>query len=371
MGDAALELSGSDFARLPVALTLLDGELRSLYVNDAWSRLAGGGNGPAGTGWETALDQRDLARIREALRGVIANPRDVTLQVRGQAADQWLELRAAAVDHGEAGEVLLLALDITEQKEREAMLAFDAVRDQLTGLHNRAALGQHLQAALDRLHRHPSILAALFIDLDGFRQVNERYGHVAGDRALVIAAQQLRLAIRPEDLLARVGGDEFVAVCESLSSAEEALGVAGRLAASLEEPVEISPTAELQLSATIGVAFASGPREDVAALLTRADLAMYAGKQQGPGRIQLHDPMPLGFQAPRASSDSDQLNAVAERLSILESELAEGWADSLMRRDARRIQRWRSACHYVGRALASLRAAKSTVASKAADGNRT
>jgi diguanylate cyclase (GGDEF)-like protein len=265
------------------------------------------------------------------------------------------------VDHGDAGEVLLLALDITDQKEREAMLAFDAVRDQLTGLHNRAALGQHLQAALDRLHRHPSILAALFIDLDGFRQVNERYGHVAGDRALVIAAQQLRLAIRPEDLLARVGGDEFVAVCESLSSAEEALGVAGRLAASLEEPVEISPTADLQLSATIGIAFAAGPREDVAALLTRADLAMYAGKQQGPGRIQLHDPMPLGFQAPRTSADSDKLNAVAERLSLLEGELAEGWADSLMRRDARRTQRWRSACHYVGRALGALRAAKSTV----------
>ena len=74
MGDAALELSGSDLARLPVALTLLDRELGSLYSNDAWNRLGAGDNGPPGTGWETAFDHRDLARIREALRGVIANP---------------------------------------------------------------------------------------------------------------------------------------------------------------------------------------------------------------------------------------------------------------------------------------------------------
>jgi diguanylate cyclase (GGDEF)-like protein len=358
MSKRALHLPRTDSDDLPVAVIYLDRDLRPCHTNQAWRNLGHEEGIGEEDGWLTVSHPGDRARVIDVLQGVIASGGEASLPVRGRSIDQWIELRASAVDNDGAEEVVVVALDITAQKQREAMLMFDAIRDQLTGLHNRAALGQHLQAALDRLHREPSILAVLFIDLDGFGEVNEKHGHVAGDRVLLIAAQQLRFAIRPTDLVARVGGDEFVAVCESLTSAEEALGVARRLAESLDQPIGVSPTAEHQLSATIGVAFAAGPKEKVEDLLARADTAMYAAKQQGRGRIQVHAPTPVGFELAPAVAETDAFDSVAERLAVVEGDLAEGWADSLLQHDAEITQRWRSACHYADLAIAALRGRK-------------
>ncbi|MGH2711524.1 MAG: diguanylate cyclase domain-containing protein [Actinomycetota bacterium] len=358
MSERATRLLRSESEDLPVAVIFLDRNLRTLNANDAWRRLEPEEGGPQDADWGSVCDPRDRAGVADVLNGVIASGGEATLEVRGTSPDHWIELLASAVESNGAEEIVIVALDVTDQKQREAMLTFDAVRDQLTGLHNRVALGQHLRGALDRLRRQPSILAVLFIDLDGFREVNEKHGHLAGDRVLLIAAQQLRLAIRPADLLARVGGDEFVAVCESLSSAEEALGVARRLAESLDKPIEVSPTAEHQLSATIGVAFAAGPNEEVGALLARADMAMYAAKQQGRGRVQVHAPTVPNNGFPPLGHDRDRLDDVAERLAMVEGDLAEGWATSLTQSDAQRTQRWRSACHYADLALAALRGRK-------------
>jgi hypothetical protein len=123
----------------------------------------------------------------------------------------------------------------------------------------------------------------------------------------------------------------------------------------LDEPIDVSPTAQHKLSATIGVAFAAGPTDRVEILMARADTAMYAAKQQGRGRIQLHTPTPAHLEeAPPASGDT-KLDGVVERLAVVEGELAEGWAGSLLEADERITQRWRSACHYADRAIAALR----------------
>jgi diguanylate cyclase (GGDEF)-like protein len=354
MAEQAAFFPRSDSEDLPVAVIFLDRDLRSLHPNQAWRDLAE--DDPGESAWVTVCDRRDRSRVLDVVRGVVTSGREATLEVRGRTTDQWIELRVSAVDSdGEEGAVIV-GLDITAHKQREAMLTFDALRDPLTGLHNRAALGQHLQSALDRLRRRPAIIAVNFIDLDGFGQVNEEHGHRAGDRALVVAAQQLRLAVRPADLVARVGGDEFVAVCEALSSAEEALGVARRLAESLNEPIDVSPTARHQLSATIGVAFAAGPHDRVETLMARADMAMYAAKQQGTGQIQLHTQTPARLEEPPPPAlENQKLDGIVERLAVVEGDLAGGWAESLLEADERVTHRWRSACHYTDRAIAALR----------------
>ena len=358
MSERALHLPRPDSEDLPVAVTFLDRDLRPSHTNEAWRKLEHEDDAREQDTCLTVCHPDDRPRVIDVLQGVMASGGEATLQVRGRSIDEWIELRASAVDSEGAEEIVVVALDITAQKQREAMLAFDALRDPLTGLYNRAAFGQHLQAALDRLHRQPSILAVLFIDLDGFGEVNEKHGHMSGDRALIIAAQQLRLSIRPADLIARVGGDEFVAACESLSSAEEALGVARRMATSLDEPIPVSPTAEHQLSATIGVAFAAGPSDRVVDLLARADMAMYAAKQQGRGRIQIHSPTPVSLAVAPGTPRDEQFDVVAERLATVEGDLAEGWANSLLEQDAEITQRWRSACHYADLAIAAVRGGK-------------
>jgi diguanylate cyclase (GGDEF)-like protein len=353
--EQATHLRGSDSDVLPVPVVFLDRDLRKLHANDAWRRLQLDADHHEGIGWASVCDPRDRARASSVLSRVVAGEGDATLVVRGSQPDRWLELRASAIGNGDGEDLVLVALDITAQKEREAMLAFDGIRDPLTGLHNRVAAGQHLQGALDRLQRRPSILAVLFIDLDGFREVNREHGHMVGDRVLLIAAQKLRVAIRPADLIARVGGDEFVAVCESLGSTKEALAVANRLAGALDEPIDVSPSTELRLSATIGVAFAEGPHEEVAALLARADMAMYTAKQQGRGLVHFPSPTALSVKLTPVRARRDHLDDVAQKLADVESELAEGWAGSLLQQDPEATEMWRSACHYASLALEGLR----------------
>ena len=353
MSERAIRLPRADSDDLPVPVVVLDRELQPTRRNEAWKKLEDDDVREEPV-WLTICHPEDRAGVVEVLHGLTGDGGEATLQVRGRTLDQWIELRASAVDDIDG--VVIVGLDITAQKQREALLTFDAVRDPLTGLYNRAALGQHLQTALDRLQRQPALLAVLFIDLDRFGEVNERYGHMAGDRALLIAAQQMRVAMRPADMLARVGGDEFVAVCESLRSAEEGVRIARRLGESMKEPIGLSPTADHELSATIGVAFAAAATDNVETLLSRADMAMYAGKRKGRGQIQVHAPEPtaLGVEAKQPQLD-DGTDALAERLAVVEADLAKRWADAVQRHDVPLAERWRSACHYAHQTLVALR----------------
>ena len=151
------------------------------------------------------------------------------IEVRGCLTGQWFELRIAPRDEPLRSDFVVAAVDITAYKRREAQLAFDATHDSLTGLRNRPALIERVEEALTRLQRRESILAVLFIDLDGFKRINDRYGHDTGDDVLRAVAQRLSAAVRPSDMLARLGGDEFVVLCESLSTESEAFTIARRL----------------------------------------------------------------------------------------------------------------------------------------------
>jgi diguanylate cyclase (GGDEF)-like protein len=179
----------------------------------------------------------------------------------------------------------------TELAAEQAKLAHRALHDPLTGLANRTLLFDRMARALQAVRRHGEAAAILFFDLDGFKAVNDRLGHEAGDRLLVAIGARLGQAVRPTDSIARLGGDEFVILCERLP-ADEAVAIAERALEQLRRPVALGD-AEVAVDASVGIAVA-GATDDPEALLKRADAAMYAAKQ-APGadwRLDAGAPLP-------------------------------------------------------------------------------
>jgi diguanylate cyclase (GGDEF)-like protein len=178
-------------------------------------------------------------------------------------------------------------------------LSHRSLHDPLTGLANRALLEVLLERAVARAKRSHHCSAVLFIDLDRFKLINDRYGHHVGDQVLRITATRLTKSLRPGDSLARLGGDEFVAVCEDLHDEREAATVGKRVTAALSQPFEIHGS-QISVSASVGIAF-SGPGEDLPdSLLRDADVAMYLAKAEGGGR---HATMPAAARAAAARAD--------------------------------------------------------------------
>ena len=174
-----------------------------------------------------------------------------------------------------------LATALARLRDEERM-RHEAVHDPLTGLANRTLLRDRLEHALARSERERGATAVLFVDLDNFKQVNDVHGHAAGDAALVELGRRLQTAVRPGDTIARIGGDEFVAVCEHVDE-ESALAVGRRLLEAIRMPFSTSNT-QHELSGSIGIALGhAGPDQ----LLATADAATYRAKAAGRGRIEL------------------------------------------------------------------------------------
>ncbi|GKW48206.1 putative bifunctional diguanylate cyclase/phosphodiesterase [Halomonas sp. NCCP-2165] len=197
--------------------------------------------------------------------------------------------------------------DISERKEQESQLAYQATHDVLTGLGNRALFSDRLSHDVDLATRNGQTLAVLFIDLDEFKPVNDTLGHKVGDRLLISVAERLRQGRRASDTLARLGGDEFVLLLPDLSGPGEAEEVADRLLKDLDKPHRIGEH-ELHVSASIGIATNHGGIHEPERLLQHADIAMYQAKQQGRNAYQ---------------SYTEDLDSQLSQRVILRSELQE------------------------------------------------
>ena len=194
--------------------------------------------------------------------------------------------------HDDAGTLLGVVVafaDITEQRrveraEREARrrLEWQAYHDPLTELPNRAFLLEQLEARLEQAPNVP--VALLYLDLDGFKLVNDTMGHTAGDELLAAVGDRLRGAVREGDVVSRFGGDEFVVLAPGVRTRDGATQLAQRLAASLVPPVALSD-GTVETSASIGVVFEAGRSAD--ALLRDADTALYRAKQEGRGGYEV------------------------------------------------------------------------------------
>jgi diguanylate cyclase (GGDEF)-like protein/PAS domain S-box-containing protein len=196
---------------------------------------------------------------------------------RGYSADERHFLHVVANLMGSA----------IERASRETVALHRALHDPLTGLPNRDLFADRLELALARARRGGPPPAVLIADLDQFKLVNDSLGHQAGDELLCGVAPRLALAMRATDTVARFGGDEFVVLCDGVATEDEALELAERLAAALEEPVSVAG-APVYVSASFGVAFASGA-SDATSLLRDADVALYRAKANGRGRCELFD----------------------------------------------------------------------------------
>jgi diguanylate cyclase (GGDEF)-like protein/PAS domain S-box-containing protein len=195
-------------------------------------------------------------------------------------------------DRGDLVGMIGISTDISERKALEAELERRASHDPLTGLPNRYAFVDRLGMALQRTKRgkEDCKVGVLFMDLDGFKNVNDSLGHEAGDRVLVAVAERLKNRLRPEDVLARFGGDEFAVLLEEETDASEALRVAQRIAESLREPFTVNDH-QVNLSTSVGIALGSAhTNDDPERMLRNADAAMYRAKEQGPGRYAALDP---------------------------------------------------------------------------------
>lgn len=193
---------------------------------------------------------------------------------------------------GEAPEVFRYALEVMAKNLRAVLrwrhhvdgLRRAALRDPLTGIANRA----QFWALLENLRRapRPTKVGVLYIDLDGFKEVNDRLGHAVGDQLLTEAAGRLTAALRPGDAVARIGGDEFAVVCQDLATDDAAIVVAERVLRILEKPF-VTDDETLQIGASIGIATVEPAHLDADLLLEQADRALYEAKRQGKGRWHL------------------------------------------------------------------------------------
>jgi diguanylate cyclase (GGDEF)-like protein len=178
---------------------------------------------------------------------------------------------------------LAVAVDVTQRKAAEQESEYRALHDELTGLPNRRLLVDRLEHALTRSSRTHSPVGVLFCDLDHFKEVNDRFGHLAGDCALQAVARRLEELLRESDTVARTGGDEFVVVLEDLGECDDAARIAERARAALSAPVKFGDR-DLHVTCSVGVALSTGG-DRVEALLSRSDDAMYRAKQEGRDRV--------------------------------------------------------------------------------------
>ena len=181
-----------------------------------------------------------------------------------------------------------LSTDVSTMKAAEAELTHQARSDPLTGLSNRLNFREATTRAIARIERHSGMMATLFLDLDGFKLVNDTMGHPAGDQVLREVANRLRQVIRREDLVARFGGDEFAVLLAEIRDAGEAASTARRILDALEVPIVVGD-AEARISTGVGIAVTNSATADADELISRADIALYQAKRTGRGHWQIFE----------------------------------------------------------------------------------
>ena len=214
----------------------------------------------------------------------------------------WLLMSAQPIRYA-GGVCLLTALaNIDDRKRLQEDMRRKAMHDQLTGLPNRAMFMESLDHAVRKARRRSGRFSVLFLDLDRFKEVNDSLGHAAGDRMLQVVAERLTSAVRQSDLVARIGGDEFVILIEEHKGPEEVMIVAQKVLAYLFRPVLLE-WREVNISGSIGIASYPEDGQDLEALVKNADAAMYLAKERGRNNFQFY---------------SDELNRISVERSGLE-----------------------------------------------------
>lgn len=230
-------------------------------------------------GAQAVTAMRDAAPVTPLIAFAPLGDAEAACEAIRQGADDCLE------KSGFDARQLCRAIDLAvERGHARGRLLGRALRDPLTGLANRAQFEESLTRAAARAGRSGSLMALLYLDLDGFKPVNDTFGHDAGDALLKVVSARFSAQVRAGDTLARMGGDEFAVILENLPSVEAAATVARKLVRALEAPVLIGDES-VQVTCSVGIAFRPADGIESAELMRAADSAMYAAKRHGGNRI--------------------------------------------------------------------------------------
>ena len=288
------------FDESPIGLAIIDSDLGFLRVNEALCSMLGYSREELAqlsfadvTPAEDVHD--DVFLTGKLLAGELSSYKIEKRYLTKRGGVTWTQLTASVMRHttGARARVIFVVEDITERKQAQTHLTHLALHDELTGLANRTLAMDRLNQAQARAERSGSYVAVLFLDLDGFKLVNDSLGHRGGDALLIEVGGRLESVLRPSDTAARLGGDEFLVCCGDLGDDEGAaqagaIAVAERIAAALVEPVSLE-AGEAQVTTSVGIALAKGSQQSPEVLLRRADTAMYRAKERGRSGYELFD----------------------------------------------------------------------------------
>ncbi len=256
----------------------------------------------------------------------------------GSIFPSWHRITCARNEKGEPMQYICIFSDITEEKKVREQLKSLAQYDQLTTLPNRTLFIDRLEHAITRSNRSKKHIALMFIDLDGFKGVNDTYGHQTGDQLLVTVAQRLSSSIRAQDTVARLGGDEFTIILEDISDIKDTIVVAQKLLTELSTPIELSGET-VNISGSIGISIYPKDGENGEELIKHADMAMYQAKQQGRGRYIFYTDDIAKIAQYRFHLESKLRRAIEEqRLEIYYQPQVDWKTDTLMGAEA--LVRW-------------------------------
>jgi diguanylate cyclase (GGDEF)-like protein/PAS domain S-box-containing protein len=227
----------------------------------------------------------------------------------GEIFPEWVSISAIKNDRREIANYLCIATDISGRKKDEERLHLLANYDELTALPNRRMFDQRLDYALAHADRYGKQLAVVYIDLDGFKIINDTLGHAAGDLLLTEAAERLRQCLRKSDAVARFGGDEFVALITESAQQHDVVGVAHKLLEAMACPYLLSGQ-ECRLSASIGISSYPDDGDDAQTLIKNADIAMYRAKAQGKNNFQFYSPQTNVYSYDRLAPESSPRHAL-------------------------------------------------------------
>jgi diguanylate cyclase (GGDEF)-like protein/PAS domain S-box-containing protein len=288
-----LRIGKAAFDAASEGIMVTDAQNRILMVNPAFSQITGYtaqeviGQSPS----ILSSGQQNRDFYTALWRAVNTNGQwegEVTNRHKsGQLYVEWLKINVIDKDDPLRRRHVAVISDITERKRGEEIVWRRANYDELTGLPNRRLFIDRLKQTLGRAARHNNCMAVLFIDLDEFKPVNDRYGHQAGDELLRQVASRMDLCLREEDTVARQGGDEFVVMLATIPNEREALAVAEKLLAALHTAFPIDGNA-INIGASIGVALFPQHGETAEQLLENADAAMYVAKTAGRHTVRLY-----------------------------------------------------------------------------------
>ena len=314
---------------LPVGVAVHDPSGNLTYINQVGKDLLGVQHLPgtqsqelvgafqiyrAGTG--SPYPSAELPSAK-AMAGTAAWADDLEVLSPGQAMP--LEVWATPIFDPQGQVVYAIAAfqDISDRKQAEQQLIYNALHDTLTDLPNRAFLMNRLELAIHQVHQHPDAqFAVLFLDLDRFKMVNDSLGHLIGDELLVTIADKLQQLVRPVDIVARLGGDEFVVLMEPVTGLGEVIQGADRILAELRSPLQIE-NRDVVLSASIGIVLGTADYQDASDLLRDADIAMYRAKAGGKSQYVVFDAAMHTEVLKQLQVEHDLRRAIAQQEFVL------------------------------------------------------